>query len=63
MKTIFDSVLIGFLGLGGIEVIIILLIVLVMLVGIPVLSYRLGWKSGYNAGKADALDKKISQNI
>ncbi len=55
MKTIFDSVLIGMLGLGSGEMLTILLIVLI---GIPVLSYRLGWKSGYNKGKLDALENK-----
>ena len=54
---IFDSVFIGIFGLGGSEMIIILII----LIGLPIINsvvfYRLGKKSGYNQGKADALDK------
>jgi hypothetical protein len=42
-----------FLNLGGEES----LIVLVILISIPIITYRLGKKAGYNKAKAEAFDK------
>lgn len=58
MTTTLASVLIGIFGLGSSE----MGFILIVLIGIPVLCYRLGWKSGYNKGKVDALEKKINNN-
>lgn len=42
-----------FLNLGGEES----LIVLAVLISIPIVSYRLGKRAGYNKAKAEAFDK------
>lgn len=58
MKIVFDSVLIGFVGLGGAEIIILLLLFISLPIINSIVFYRLGKKAGYNQGKAEALDKK-----
>lgn len=49
--------LIGVLGLGGTELIILIIVFIALPIINSVIFYRLGKKAGYNQGKADALDK------
>lgn len=49
--------LIGVMGLGGSELIILLLIFIALPIINSIIFYRLGKKAGYNQGKAEAFDK------
>lgn len=47
----------GLVGLGSTELIILIIVFLALPIINSILFYRLGKKAGYNQGKADALDK------
>ena len=49
--------LIGTMGLGGSEIIVLALIFVTLPIINSIVFYKLGKKAGYNQGKADALDK------
>lgn len=49
--------IIGLIGLGGTELIILILVFIALPVINSIIFYRLGKKAGYNQGKAEALDK------
>jgi len=49
--------LIGVMGLGGSELIILSLIFIALPIINSIIFYRLGKKAGYNQGKAEAFDK------
>jgi len=49
--------LVGVLGLGSSELIILILLLIALPIINSIVFYRLGKKAGYNQGKADALDK------
>ena len=50
--------LIGTMGLGSSEMIILALIFVTLPIINSIIFYRLGKKAGYNQGKAEALDKR-----
>ena len=50
--------ILGIVGLGGSELIILLVILITLPILNSVIFYRMGKKAGYNQGKADALENK-----
>jgi len=57
------SMLIGVIGLGGAEIIILLLIFIALPIINSVVFYRLGKKAGYNQGKAEAFEKQNADRL
>lgn len=57
MTLFLNSTLLGIIGIGATELTILLVIFILLPILNSVIFYRIGKKSGYNKGKADAFEK------